>query len=161
MFIPIWESFSFVFCHVTPFPGQCFAGPSPCQTSEPSSDSSVSRGSRPFSFPFLCSQPPGSFLSFEFTRGVSADGDKFDHIRAFSLPPNFATFGSDEKVNYLASLLEGLAPGTAEQFSVVHQSIASQPCSCSGEVECESVDERLNAIKDAFRNEIDKMNWRM
>ena len=61
-----------------------------------------------------------------FIRGVSADGGKFENIRAFSLPPNFATFASDEKVNYLASLLEGLARGTAEQFSVVHQRIASQ-----------------------------------
>ena len=118
---------------VVPF---CVAGPSSCQTPEPSSHSSVSQGSRPFSFPFPGSQPPGSFLSFECTRGVSADGDEFEHIRAFSLPPNFATFASDEKVNYLASLLEGLARGTAEQFSVVHQRIASQqpallPVSCS------------------------------
>ena len=78
-------------------------------------------------------------------------------MRAFSLQPKFATFASDEKVNYLASHLQGLARGTAEQFSVVQQRIASQPPSPApmfqdaDEVVCESVDERLNAMKNGSR----------
>ena len=120
MFISFSEFFPFVFCHVCS--RRSFFWSMFCK-SVVMSDARAQIARCPKAvvhFLFFC---PGSQLPLReaFVMEISSSISVF-----FSLPPNFATCPSAEKVNYLASLLEGLARGTAEQFSVVHQRIASR-----------------------------------
>ena len=134
--------FSFAFCGNFCQPLKCslavrnmnnslvpFSMPGPVASTFQSTfgSSSSSSTSRSVSFPFL---PPesqqGSAVSLEFTRGVSADGDRVDTLRYFSIPPNFSGVANDAKMQYLADWLQHLSQGMQVYASSVESRFAAQ-----------------------------------